>query len=49
MPALGLAFAVPRVLGYNFLVRSNRAIAGKFESFAHDLESFFVIGQKDKT
>ena len=49
MTALGLAVAVPAVLGYNFLVRSNRVIGAKFDSFAHDLESFFVIGaQKDK-
>ena len=49
MTALGLAVAVPAVLGYNFLVRSNRVIGAKFDRFAHDLESFFVIGaQKDK-
>jgi biopolymer transport protein ExbB len=44
MTAIGLAVAVPAVLGYNFLVRNNRVIAGKFDSFAHDLEQFFVIG-----
>lgn len=49
MTALGLAVAVPAVLGYNFLVRSNRVIGAKFDRFAHDLESFFVIGAtKDK-
>jgi biopolymer transport protein ExbB len=50
MTALGLAVAVPAVLGYNFLVRSNRVIGAKFDRFAHDLESFFVIGApKDKS
>jgi biopolymer transport protein ExbB len=44
MTAMGLAVAVPAVLGYNFLVRTNRVIAGKFDSFAHDLEQFFEIG-----
>ncbi|PTU32686.1 MotA/TolQ/ExbB proton channel family protein [Stenotrophobium rhamnosiphilum] len=44
MTAIGLAVAVPAVLGYNFLVRNNRVIAGKFDSFAHDLEQFFEIG-----
>lgn len=44
MTAIGLAVAVPAVLGYNFLVRNNRVIAGKFDSFAHDLENFFEIG-----
>ena len=44
MTAMGLAVAVPAVLGYNFLIRTNRVIAGKFDSFAHDLEQFFEIG-----
>jgi biopolymer transport protein ExbB len=44
MTAMGLAVAVPAVLGYNFLVRTNRVIGSKFDSFAHDLEQFFEIG-----
>ncbi|MGH8455931.1 MAG: MotA/TolQ/ExbB proton channel family protein [Stenotrophobium sp.] len=44
MTALGLAVAVPAVLGYNFLVRTNRVLAGNFESFAYDLQQFFEIG-----
>ena len=44
MTALGLAVAVPAVLGYNFLVRSNRVIGGSFENFAYDLQQFFEIG-----
>lgn len=44
MTALGLAVAVPAVLGYNFLVRSNRVIGSSFENFAYDLQQFFEIG-----
>ncbi|MGH8460089.1 MAG: MotA/TolQ/ExbB proton channel family protein [Stenotrophobium sp.] len=49
MTALGLAVAVPAVLGYNFLVRSNRVIGGSFENFAYDLQQFFEIGGGART
>ncbi|HWU68161.1 MAG TPA: MotA/TolQ/ExbB proton channel family protein [Stenotrophobium sp.] len=49
MTALGLAVAVPAVLGYNFLVRSNRVLGGSFENFAYDLQQFFEIGGGART
>lgn len=46
MTALGLAVAVPAVLGYNFLVRSNRVTIGSFDNFAHDLHQYFTTGAR---
>ncbi|MCA3237162.1 MAG: MotA/TolQ/ExbB proton channel family protein [Curvibacter sp.] len=46
MTALGLAVAIPAVLGYNTLVRGNKAILGALNSFAHDLHAFFVTGAR---
>ena len=39
MTALGLAVAIPAVLGYNALVRGNKSILSKLNSFAHDLHA----------
>jgi biopolymer transport protein ExbB len=39
MTALGLAVAIPAVLGYNALVRGNKAVLNKLNRFAHDLLS----------
>jgi biopolymer transport protein ExbB len=46
MTALGLAVAVPAVLGYNFLVRSNRVVISSFDNFAHDLHQFLTTGAR---
>ncbi|MEQ1661046.1 MAG: MotA/TolQ/ExbB proton channel family protein, partial [Hylemonella sp.] len=46
MTALGLAVAIPAVLGYNALVRGNKAVLGKLGSFAHDLHAYFVTGAR---
>ncbi len=46
MTALGLAVAIPAVLGYNTLVRGNKSILGKLSSFAHDLHAHFVTGAR---
>ncbi len=46
MTALGLAVAIPAVLGYNALVRGNKAILGTLNSFAHDLHAYFVTGAR---
>ena len=46
MTALGLAVAVPAVLGYNFLVRSNRLVIASFDNFAHDLHQYFTTGAR---
>ena len=46
MRALGLAVAIPAVLGYNALVRGNKSILIKLNSFAHDLHAYFVTGAR---
>ena len=49
MTALGLAVAIPAVLGYNALVRGNKNILNKLGSFAHDLHAYFVTGARVST
>lgn len=44
MTALGLAVAIPAVLAYNALVRSNRMLMADLESFAHDLHTLLTTG-----
>jgi biopolymer transport protein ExbB len=44
MTALGLAVAIPAVLGYNALVRGNKFIIARMNRFAHDLHAYFVTG-----
>ena len=44
MTALGLAVAIPAVLGYNALVRANRHAIGKMNRFARQLHAYFLIG-----
>jgi biopolymer transport protein ExbB len=46
MTALGLAVAIPAVLGYNALVRGNKAVLNKLNRFAHDLHSYFLTGAR---
>lgn len=46
MTALGLAVAIPAVLGYNALVRGNKSILHNLNSFAHDLHAYFVTGAR---
>ena len=46
MTALGLAVAIPAVLGYNALVRGNKSILSSLNSFAHDLHAYFVTGAR---
>jgi len=46
MTALGLAVAIPAVLGYNALVRGNKSVLTKLNSFAHDLHAYFVTGAR---
>jgi biopolymer transport protein ExbB len=49
MTALGLAVAIPAVLGYNALVRGNKSVLTKLNSFAHDLHAYFVTGARVPT
>src|SRR5215510_12227694 len=44
MTALGLAVAIPAVLAYNALVRSNRLVLARLDAFAHDLFAVLTTG-----
>jgi biopolymer transport protein ExbB len=44
MTALGLAVAIPAVLAYNALVRSNRTLMAQLEHFAHELHTLLTTG-----
>ena len=45
MTGLGLAVAVPAVIGYNAFSRTNRVLAAKFDAFAYELHTFVCMGQ----
>jgi biopolymer transport protein ExbB len=44
MTAVGLAVAMPAVVAYNTLIRHNRLIAAKMESFARELHIYLTTG-----
>ena len=44
MTALGLAVAIPAVLAYNALVRSNRLLTAELEEFGYELHTFLITG-----
>ena len=44
MTALGLAVAVPAVLGYNWLIRRNKVVAEQLSTFSNDLHGYMVSG-----
>jgi biopolymer transport protein ExbB len=46
MTALGLAVAIPAVLGYNALMRGNKSVSGKLARFAHDLHAYYLTGAR---
>jgi biopolymer transport protein ExbB len=46
MTAIGLAVAVPAVLGYNFLLGRNKSIMERVKLFASDLEQVIVSGSR---
>jgi len=46
MTALGLAVAIPAVLGYNALVRGHRVLVHRLNRFAHELHAYFVTGAR---
>ena len=46
MTALGLAVAIPAVLGYNALVRGNKVVLAQINRFAHDLHAYFITGSR---
>ncbi len=45
MTGLGLAVAIPAVIGYNGLTRTNRVTAAKLDAFAYELHTFVSMGQ----
>ena len=44
MTALGLAVAIPAVLAYNALVRSNRVLVSQIEHFGYELHTLLMTG-----
>lgn len=46
MTALGLAVAIPAVLAYNALVRTNKKIASALNRFGYDLHAYLVTGSR---
>ncbi len=44
MTAIGLAVAVPAVLGYNWLTRRNKTVQDSLGNFANDIHSMIVSG-----
>ncbi len=46
MTAIGLAVAVPAVLGYNLLLRRNKIVIEKLKYFATDLHAYLLSGAR---
>jgi biopolymer transport protein ExbB len=46
MTAIGLAVAVPAVLGYNFLVRRNKSVMERVRGFGAQLHTVLLAGGK---
>ncbi|MEO8135893.1 MAG: MotA/TolQ/ExbB proton channel family protein [Betaproteobacteria bacterium] len=46
MTALGLAVAIPAVLGYNALLRGNKNLLGQLNRYAHDLHAYLLTGRR---
>lgn len=49
MTAIGLAVAVPAVLGYNWLLRRNKALSDHLRYFAADVHAYLVSGARVET
>jgi len=45
MTGLGLAVAIPAVVGYNWFTRANRVLAARMDAFAYELHTFVSMGQ----
>lgn len=45
MTGLGLAVAIPAVVGYNWLTRANRVMVSRLDAFAYELHNFVSMGQ----
>jgi len=46
MTAIGLAVAVPAVMGYNWLIRRNKAVMDQTRAFGADLHNVLVAGKR---
>jgi biopolymer transport protein ExbB len=46
MTAIGLAVAVPAVMGYNWLLRRNKNMQDALRNFASDLHAYLVSGAR---
>ena len=46
MTAIGLAVAVPAVMGYNWLVRRNKTVMEKVRAFSGDLHNVLIAGKR---
>ncbi len=46
MTAVGLAVAIPAVLGYNYLASRNKAIMEKLNTFAADIHGYLLSGSR---
>jgi len=46
MTAIGLAVAVPAVMGYNWLLRRNKAVLDQTRAFAGDLHNVLLAGKR---
>jgi biopolymer transport protein ExbB len=46
MTAMGLAVAVPAVLGFNGLLRGNKALMERANYFAHDVQAALIAGSR---
>ncbi len=46
MTAFGLAVAVPAVMGYNWLIRRNKAVMDQTKAFAGDLHNVLLAGKR---
>ncbi len=49
MTAIGLAVAVPAVLGYNWLVRRNKVVMEDLRAFSNDINSTLLMGVRLST
>ena len=45
MTGLGLAVAIPAVVGFNWLTRANRVMLARLDAFAYELHTFVAMGQ----
>jgi len=46
MTAIGLAVAVPAVMGYNWLIRRNKTVMDRVKAFAGDLHNVLIAGKR---